>query len=710
MLHVMPPRRTLLAFAIAVAAILFLPFQSPVSAAGANARPALSPAGASAAPLTIDGLGKGVAPLDGPWQFHLGDNPAWAAPGVDDATGHDGWEQLTATAPWGTQGHAGYTGYGWYRRQLNITPAPGTSPDVSLLIPQIDDVYELYWNGVPVGHLGNFPPRVDPLLLLPPQAYSLGPARSGVLAVRVFKLPSMSTDDGTPGGFEGLPLVGSPEGIATSEDALRYHQLSQRQFLFGLILLYGLASVLSFIAWLRDRKQWLLFWMAAYTLMPILEQVLIGIGLPISGIWLTWMIQTSIAVRELCQWFLLIYLLQLNGYPRLVRLVRIGAWIGVLVGFVDGALAFAYRFEFPAVPVQVADAVLTSFILPLELVPIILVIYAIVRRQRLDPARWLVAILALLNGSWYSFSNIVDQGTRFTHWTLGARMAQPIFTVLGSSMSMQLLLRTLLFLSIVYAVIRYSMAYQQRQTSLEREFQNARELQQILVPETLPAIPGFTLTSAYRPAQEVGGDFFQIIPLEGAQQGSTLIVLGDVSGKGLKAAMTVSLIIGAVRTLAKFAPQPAQMLVEINQRLHGRLQDGFATCIVLLLHADGRCSLSSAGHPGPYLNERELELPGALPLGLDTATIYQQVEVQLREGDHFSLYTDGLLEARSPSGELYGFERLQVLFGTRPSASQASEEAVAFGQEDDVTVLTLTRLAAGEASVTLLNTPVLAGS
>jgi Stage II sporulation protein E (SpoIIE) len=700
MLHVMPPRRTLLALAIAIAAILFLPLQSPLSAAGA--------AGAPSAPLTIDGLGKGVAPLDGPWQFHLGDNLAWAAPGVDDATGHNGWEQLTAAAPWGTQGHASYTGYAWYRRQLNITPAPGISPNISLLIPQIDDVYELYWNGVPVGHLGTFPPRVDPLFV-PPQTYSLGPARSGVLAVRVFKLPSMSTDNGTAGGFEGLPLVGSPEGVEIKKDALRYHRLSQRQFLFGQTLLYALASLLSFIAWLRDRKQWLLFWMAAYTLMPILE-VLQTTGLPISGIWLTWMIQTSIAVRELCQWFLLIYLLQLNEYPRLVRLVTIGAWIGVLVGFVDGALAFAYRFEFPAVPVQIADAVLTCFMLPLELVPIILVIYAMVRRQRLDPARWLVAILALLNGSWYSFSNIVDQGTRFTHWTLGARMEQPIFTLLGSAVSVQLLLRTLLFLSIVYAVIRYSMAYQQRQTNLEREFQNARELQQILVPETLPAIPGFTLTSAYRPAQEVGGDFFQIIPLEGAQQGSTLIVLGDVSGKGLKAAMTVSLIIGAVRTLAKFAPQPAQMLVEINQRLHGRLQDGFATCIVLLLHGDGRCSLSSAGHPGPYLNERELELPGALPLGLDTATSYQQVEVQLQEGDHFSLYTDGLLEARSPSGELYGFERLQVLFGTRPSASQASEEAVAFGQEDDVTVLTLTRLAAGETSVTLLNTPVLAGS
>jgi hypothetical protein len=671
--------------------------------------PPSAAAGPSAA-LTIEGLGKGVAPLDGRWQFHLGDNPAWAAPSVDDATGHNGWEQLSADAPWGTQGHASYTGYAWYRRQINITPAPGASPDVVLLIPAIDDVYELYWNGVQVGHLGSFPPRLDWQSPIPAQIYGLGPVRSGVLAVRVFKAPLMSTDDGTAGGFEGLPLVGSPQAVATQKDSFDFHWLRSRQFLFGLTSLYGLASILSFIAWMRDRKQWLLFWMAAYTLMPVLEVLLNGIRLPVSTIWLTWIIQTAIGVREICQWFLLIYLLQLDEYPKLVRLARIGATVGVLVGFFDGALSLAIHFNLAEVPIEITDAIFTSLILPLELVPILLVIYAILRRQRLDSARWLVAIFALLSGSWYSIGNIVDQGTRFTHWTVGSKMQQPLFTLLGNSFNVQILLRTLLFLSIVYAVIRYSIANQRRQTNLEREFQNARELQQILVPETLPAIPGFTLTSAYRPAQEVGGDFFQIIPLEGAERGSTLIVLGDVSGKGLQAAMTVSLIVGAIRTLAKFAPQPAQMLAEINQRLHGRLQGGFATCIVLMLNSDGTCILSSAGHPAPFLNDRELDLPGALPLGLDSTARYQQVEVQLHEGDHFALYTDGLLEARSPSGELYGFERLEVLFGARPSASQASQEAVAFGQEDDITVLTLTRLAAGEESVTLLSAPILAGS
>ncbi len=702
-------RRTLLSrlrvlALVAVAAIVSL--HSQIQAAVLPSSPTSTPP----AVLTIEGLGKGVAPLDGPWQFHLGDDPTWATPGIDDATGHNGWEQLTAAAPWGTQGHPGYTGYAWYRRQLNVSPAPGASPNVTLLIPAIDDVYEVFWNGVSVGQLGSFPPRVDLQFGIPAQIYGLGPARSGVLAVRVFKLPSMSVDDGSAGGFEGLPLAGSPEAIGTKNDALNFRWLRGRQFVFGLTSLYGLASILSFIAWLRDRKQRLLFWMAAYTFMPILELVLGGVRLPVSGIWLTWFIQTGISLRELCQWFLLIYLLQLDAHTKLMRVVRIAACIGVLVGSLDGALAFAYHLNMAAVPIQIADAMLTAVILPLELIPVLLVIYAILQRQQLDSARWLVAIFALLSGTWYSFGNIVDQGIRFTHWTLGPKMQQPLFTLLGNSFSVQILLRTLLFLSIVYAVIRYSIANQRRQTNLEREFQNARELQQILVPETLPAIPGFTLTSAYRPAQEVGGDFFQIIPLEGTLQGSTLIVLGDVSGKGLQAAMTVSLIVGAVRTLAKFAPQPAQMLAEINQRLHGRLQGGFATCIVVLLNPDGSCILSSAGHPAPYLNQRELDLPGALPLGLDLAASYQQVDVQLREGDHFSLYTDGLLEARNTSGELYGFERLGVLFGTRPSAAQASEEAVAFGQEDDVTVLTLTRVAAGEESVALLSTPVLAGS
>ena len=86
-----------------------------------------------------------------------------------------------------------------------------------------------------------------------------------------------------------------------------------------------------------------------------------------------------------------------------------------------------------------------------------------------------------------------------------------------------------------------------------------------------------------------------------------------------------------------------------------------------------------------------MDLPGALPLGIDPAIVYEELRLQINPGDRFALYTDGLLEARAPSGEIFSFERLQSLFASHPDAARATEAAVAFGQEDDITVLTLTR-------------------
>jgi serine phosphatase RsbU (regulator of sigma subunit) len=328
-------------------------------------------------------------------------------------------------------------------------------------------------------------------------------------------------------------------------------------------------------------------------------------------------------------------------------------------------------------------------------------------RKRLDSARWLVAITALLTESLFSLRIAVEQGSRFTHWTIGDTIAQPLFFLNGNAFAPQTVTDSLLLIAIVYAVYRYMQGTLRRQGALEQELKSARELQQVLIPEALPEVAGFAVTSAYRPAQEVGGDFFQIIPLDGSYTGSTLILLGDVSGKGLRAAMTVSLIVGAVRTVARFLPHPAEVLAELNSRLCGRLQGGFATCLVLRLDPDGHCAVASAGHPAPLVNKREIALPGSLPLGVVPGETYQESALVLREGDHLALYTDGLLEARNAKGEIFSFERLDALFSTFPSADQASDAAVNFGQDDDITVLTLTRLAMGEKSMTQLTAPAL---
>ncbi|HEX4286476.1 MAG TPA: SpoIIE family protein phosphatase [Terracidiphilus sp.] len=659
--------------------------------------------------LSIDGLGKGTVKLDGPWQFHVGDNPAWSAASTHDATGINGWEQITADEGWGSQGHANYVGFAWYRKHIDITPAPGASPDIALYIPAIDDVYEIYWNGVRIGSLGSCPPNFQWYMLQFPQTYGLGPIRSGVLAIRVYKTSLASVDDGTAGGFEAAPTIGSPAAIAQMKDASDFHWMQHSQFQFGLTSLYVLAALLSFITWLRDRQQRLLMWFAIFCFIPLVELALNTLHFHIPATWLTFFIQTAIQLREVAQWYLLVYLLELDHSRGLMRFLHAAFWITLLAGALDGSTAFVItqlnQFQF-----GVLDGVLTAVILPAEAIPSALVVYALVKRKRLNSGSWLVAIFAFLTAAWYAVSNVAFQGIRYTHWTLSPKMGQPLFTLFGSIFPMLLVLRTLLFLSIVYAVIRYAADYRRRQGTLEQEYKSARELQQVLIPEDLPALPGYAFTSAYKPAQEVGGDFFQVIPLEGAQAGSTLILLGDVSGKGLKAAMTVSLIVGATRALARFLHSPAAILSELNGRLHGRMQGGFVTCLALRLDANGQCTVASAGHPAPYLNNRELPLPGALPLGVMATSSYDEQSLELREGDHFALYTDGLLEARSATGEIFSFERLDTLFATRPDAARAAEAAVDFGQDDDITVLTLTRLVRGERSTTQLIAPSLAGA
>lgn len=461
--------------------------------------------------------------------------------------------------------------------------------------------------------------------------------------------------------------------------------MRSEQFVFALTSLYALVMVLSLLFWLRDRSQRLLLSMAVYCFSLVAGIFLLSLRIPFPNDFALGWFQPIFILQDVGLWYVLLYILKLDQNPRIARATRILAIVAVIGGSLDGLLVPITSPEYVQMA-QLADAILTAVTTIIEPFPLVLVAFGL--RQRLDAPRWLVAIFASLAGMFSVVRIGVQQGSRFTHWKLADKIDAPLFNVLGNNITPQNLMRVLLLVAIVYGVYRYSREASLRQSTLEQEFKSARELQQILVPETLPDIAGFTLTSAYKPAAEVGGDFFQIISLAGS---STLIVLGDVSGKGLKAAMTVSLLVGAIRMAVETSSSPSEILAALNRRLYGRMQGGFATCIALRLDPDGGCILATAGHPAPFLNQREIELPGALPLGLTPDAGYEETTLRLREGDHFALYTDGLLEARNATGELYGFERLNILFGTYPTALQATEEAVAFGQDDDITVLTLTR-------------------
>ena len=224
---------------------------------------------------------------------------------------------------------------------------------------------------------------------------------------------------------------------------------------------------------------------------------------------------------------------------------------------------------------------------------------------------------------------------------------------------------------------------QRQQEQLKQEIEQARQVQQVLIPEALPSVPGFALESEYRPAQQVGGDFFQIL---GGDDGSVLAVIGDVSGKGLKAAMLVSLIVGAIRNQMETNSDPLSMLESLNRRLIGR-GNAQATCLVLRIASDGEVTLANAGHLPPYLNGKEMVMEGALPLGVTARAEFSVMQFPLQPGDRLTLLTDGIVEAQSETRELFGFARTHELVQQDRPAAEIAAAAQSFGQNDDITVL-----------------------
>jgi len=194
------------------------------------------------------------------------------------------------------------------------------------------------------------------------------------------------------------------------------------------------------------------------------------------------------------------------------------------------------------------------------------------------------------------------------------------------------------------------------------------------------------LSAFGQPAQQVGGDFFQIVPVV---EGGLLLVIGDVAGKGLPAAMLVSVIVGAIRTAARYSHSPTEMLAELNERLMGRTHGGFSTALAALFSADGSVTIANAGHLSPYLDGREIELPSALPLGIVSAACYEAVRFCLEPESRLTFYSDGVIEAQDKHGHLFGFDRGKAI-STQPAA-QIVKAAQEFGQADDITVVAIQR-------------------
>jgi sigma-B regulation protein RsbU (phosphoserine phosphatase) len=173
-----------------------------------------------------------------------------------------------------------------------------------------------------------------------------------------------------------------------------------------------------------------------------------------------------------------------------------------------------------------------------------------------------------------------------------------------------------------------------------------------------------------------------------------LIVVGDVSGKGLKAAMTVSTIIGALRGCV--IREPAEVLANLNRVLHGQIT-GFATCCAALIAVNGEMRIANAGNPAPYRNGDEMLVASGLPLGIVADGTYEEMSYRLPPGDRLTFVSDGVVEATNEKHELFGFARTQAI--SNQTAAAIAETAKLFGQEDDITVLSVTRTTIMKAAI-----------
>jgi hypothetical protein len=334
-------------------------------------------------------------------------------------------------------------------------------------------------------------------------------------------------------------------------------------------------------------------------------------------------------------------------------------------------------FTFVPHPVAAAFHMVSLVVRLLLLVLLVWIITQAIRNRGLEGWLVLPAILLLGIGMFGGELAVLHIPVVWFPFGVGITLPHSASLLLVATVALLLLRRLLLSI--------------RRQRLMEQDVKQAREVQQMILPEARTTLPGLAIESEYRPAREVGGDFFQIIPRPA--DGSLLIVAGDVTGKGLKAGMLVALLVGAIRSTVETNTEPEYLLGVLNRRLLGR-GDAQATCLALSIARDGKVTLANAGHLPPYLNGEQVAMEGALPLGMMPGAIFPILCFQMEECDRLVLISDGIVEATDAEGSLFGFERVHNLLRTAVSAAELAGTAQSFGQQDDISVISVTRAAA----------------
>src|SRR6185312_16374666 len=572
----------------------------------------------------------------------------------------------------------GYWGYAWYRIRVTTVVSPGEK--LAVIANGVDDGYQVFAQGHLLGSNGEFREDKYPVVyftqpsmfVLPPvPASSVSGPQTQVLAFRVWMGPVRLSHQPFTGGMHYAPLLGESGAIA-QQTHIAWMELVQYYSFSG--LLSGVFLLLTLVAaslTLFDRSDRVYRWVAAAILLATSRETVFSLT--------NW--THLVSIRE--------FFIFLEGFdlPLVAFLWAIVCWKWFQLrrpSWIPQALAglavldmlseLAGESVFYSIPASVSLAAhAASGVVRFGLVA--LLVYIVVRGIREQGKEgWLMLPAALLMLFAQFQSELISLRLHGTFIAFGAVIfyTQAAELALATAIALLLLRRLLLSLA--------------RQRQMALDIKQAQEVQQVLIPRMQAPIPGLQIETEYRPAREVGGDFFQIVvhPTDG----SVLIVAGDVAGKGLKAGMMVALLVGAIRTATDTSFDPNFVLGVLNRRLQRR-GDSQATCLALRIARNGEATMANAGHLAPYLNGESVAMEGALPLGLMEVAEFSVTDFQLNEGDRLVLMSDGIAEAMDERGQLFGFERVDALLRTAPTAAEVAETAGRWGQEDDITVLSI---------------------
>jgi hypothetical protein len=650
-------------------------------------------------------LGQSVFPLNGPYKFSIGDSPLdpathqplWAESGFDDSR----WENVDLNPPngsfdpvvgfsgyvpgWTAKGHPGYSGYAWYRIRVKVESLDGTK--LALAGPSdVDDGFQVFANGTLLGSFGDLstsPPSVyysQPTFFpIPPLDAASKADGTEVLAFRLWMEPATLTYAPDAGGFHAAPLLGHAGAVFAGYQVRWLEQVRFEAIGIIEILFYCLLAVLAVSLSIFDRSDRVYYWIAtvyAISACNLSVQAVGSLSQSISQVTLNFMVNGLFFPLLLAVWLMVWWVwFQLKRPVWLPKAVALLTLLYMASDFLGKEIVFGLVPHPLAVKFHLLSVAARLGFLAL----LVLVVVLGVRQQGREG--W-VALPAVL---------VLDVAT--FQGELGGLHIRHAWFPFGMQFTLGAAAQLLLVFALFFLLLRRMFVSLRRQREQALDIKQAAEVQQVILPKSRTVYPGLLIETEYRAARQIGGDFFQIIPhaADGSDQaGSTLIVAGDVTGKGLQAGMTVALLIGAIRSTAELNSEPLAVLEALNRRLIGR-ESSQATCLALGIAADGSCTLANAGHLPPYLNGKPLDMEGALPLGMMDGAEFTVMRFQLSPYDKLVMVSDGILEAADANGTLFGFDRISELLANNTAVKALADAAQLFGQNDDISLVAITR-------------------